>query len=454
MLSADEPVRFALVGARGAYARTLVAQALRARRTEAAVLCDLDLSGLRAMCLELGCPEDRLVEVTDVSGLADANRNHQVALVADLHLLSAADIDVLVEATGSPVNGLLAARRAIAAGHHVVMVSKEVDSVCGVVLAAEARRAGVRYLLANGDQPANLLDLLAWADLVGLPVVAAGKAGEYDLVYDPEAGTISQRDQSVQVNAEEMRPLLGLGTDLAATLAARAELVATFTRRSAADLCELATVASRTRLDADREDFHYPVARIDELADIYSPVADGGVVSGRPCVDVFSALRLSGEASFAGGVFVVVETGDPTTWQTLRGKGHVVSRSGRHACVYLPYHLMGLETIATILAAARPVADVDTWPQPTTRTMLAGRALTDLPAGTRLGMGGHHHEIEGLAPVLIERRSAAGDPAPFYLAADATLGRAVRAGELVGIPQLIDPDPRLVEAWRAGCLLH
>ncbi len=452
--SGVRPVRFAVTGAKGAYARTLLAQASRVPAVEPSVLCDLDLPGLRVLCVELGYPEDRLVEIHDSAQLADAIADHRIALVDDLGLLAAAEADVLVEATGSPVHGLLAARRAIAAGQHVVMVSKEVDSVVGPVLVAEAREAGVGCVLAHGDQPANLIDLLAWCELVGLPVVAAGKAGEYDLIYDPEAGTLSQLDETVAVSAEQLRPLLTLGADISATLAARAELVAAFKRSAAADLCEMAAVASRTGLAADRERFHYPVARIDELADVYSPLSEGGLVRGRPCVDVFSALRIRGEASFAGGVFAVVETGDAVTWAALRGKGHVVSRSGRHACIYWPYHLMGVETIATILAVGRSGAPAAQLAAPTARLVLAGRAEAELHAGSKLVMGGHHHEIAGLAPVLIEREPAPGDPAPFYLAANTTLARDVQAGDLVGIADLDDPDPRLVDAWRASCLLH
>ena len=35
-------------------------------------------------------------------------------------------------------------------------------------------------------QPRNLLDLYSWGKVLGLEIVAAGKASEYDFVWDPD----------------------------------------------------------------------------------------------------------------------------------------------------------------------------------------------------------------------------------------------------------------------------
>ena len=211
-----------------------------------------------------------------------------------------------------------------------------------------------RYLPGDGDQPANLIRLVTWIERVGLEVVALGKSGEYDLVFDPAAGTVTQVDETIA--APGMVDLLALGDDLHATLAARAALVAPLKRRAAADHCEMTVIAQYTGHTADREDLHYPVVRTAELADVYATRADGGVIDHPGSLDVFSMLRLPDEASFGGGVFVVVRTGDAETWALLAGKGHVVSRDGRYACVFWPYHLMGVETPLTIAAAVEDTA--------------------------------------------------------------------------------------------------
>ncbi|WP_433700161.1 homoserine dehydrogenase [Nocardiopsis sp. CA-288880] len=438
------PVRYALTGARGGFARTLLAQTLRMDRLRPSVLCDLDAEGTVALCAELGYAPDDLKVCTgpdEVSALTGG----QIAVVADTALLAGAGYDVLVEATGSPEAGAAAARTAIGTGRHVVMVSKEVDSVAGVALADEARAKGVVYTPGIGDQPANLIEWYERARVLGLDVVAIGKSGEYDLVFDPSTGRVRQLDQ--EVDAPELAGLLTLGEDVPATLAARARAVGALKRSAAADYCEMGVVANHTGLVPDVEALHYPVARVAELADVYSLAEDGGILSRPGAVDVFSVLRLPEEASFAGGVFVVVRTGDPVSWDLLAQKGHVVSRSGRYACLYLPYHLMGVETPLSLLDAVdRRRAVTSRAPAP--HAVLAGRAGEDLPRGTRLDMGGHHHDVRGVAPVLLDAASAPDDVAPLYLAAHATLARDVAAGELVRLGDLADPAESLLDAWR------
>ncbi|MGY1439427.1 homoserine dehydrogenase [Streptomyces reniochalinae] len=445
--SGERPVRYALSGAGGGFARTLLAQTLRIPRLVPAVLCDVDVERLHALCREVGYREDALSICTDATAVMAAAREGRVALVGDAALMGVSEWDILVEATGSPVHGWTMARDAIAAGRHVAMVSKEVDSVAGLHLAGLARERGVVYTTADGDQPANLIGLVTWAQTLGLDIVAVGKSTEYDLVLDPRAQTVTQLDTTVP--APGLTGLLELGDDVRATLAARAEAVSALPSGATADYCEMAVVANNTGFAPDTERLHYPVVRIAELADVYALREDGGVLHRPHAVDVFTALRLTGEVSFAGGVFVVVRTHDPVTWQTLAQKGHVVARNGKYAAIYLPYHLMGVETPLTLLSAVlhhRPSGGL----APRRVAVLAGRTRHALTAGTRLEMGGHHHDVTGVDAVLLRGEDAPARVAPLYLAADTTLARDVPAGALLGLDDLAAPDAGLLAAWQDG----
>ncbi|WFR68260.1 hypothetical protein P9139_08360 [Curtobacterium flaccumfaciens] len=230
-----------------------------------------------------------------------------------------------------------------------------------------------------------------------------------------------------------------------ATLDARAEAVATLRRRAAADHCEMTVVAQHIDAVADVPDLHYPVVRPSELADVYAMREDGGVLEHHRSVDVFSALRLPGEMSFAGGVFVVVRTGDAATWEILRAKGHIVSRSGAYACIAWPYHLMGVETPLTIAAAVDPATPQ---PRPTQHVVLAGRANRPLAAGTELRVHGHHHEIDGVDPVVLTAGDASA--APFYLAGGGRLRRDVGTGQTITFDDLEGIDEGAAALFRAG----
>jgi predicted homoserine dehydrogenase-like protein len=439
------PITIAITGASGGFGRTFLAQLKRLDTMRASVLVDLDLGAASALLGDLGYPEDSWTVCGDASAVSTAVEAGLIALVDDIELLAPEAYDVLVEATGSTRAGFTFAERAIEQRRHVVMVSKEVESLSGVYLADRAKHAGVAYLPGMGDQPANLIALLGWVESVGLPVVAVGKSSEYDLVFDPSTGVVRQLRE--ELHAPELGALLTLGDDRIATLDARATAVQAFKRAAAADSCEMAVVSQYSGHIPDVEAMHYPVARPDELADVYALREHGGVLGSPGVADVFSMLRLPGEASFAGGEFVIVETGDAATWEMLREKGHVVSRDGRYACIFSPYHLMGVETPLSVLEA---VSEHRVPVEPRQHSTLAGRAVRDLPIGTELRVAGHHHEIDGVAPVLRATVDTAPDVAPFYLLDGATLARPVASGELITLQDIDGFDPRLWDAFAMG----
>jgi predicted homoserine dehydrogenase-like protein len=449
LLFADQPerkVRYTLTGAKGGFARTLLAQTRLMPRLVPAALCDLDVPGLRALCEELGFASSTLHECKNADEVACAP-SEATLLVADAGLLRHVHHDILVEATGNPKVGYRVACEAIEAGRHVAMVSKEVDTVAGVTMSRMAAAKGVVYTTADGDQPANLIGWVSWARTLGLEIIAAGKSGEYDLVFDPQTERVRQLDESIAAPA--MAGLLTLGNDIPATLAARRQALKGLKTSATADYCEMAVVASNTGLVADVEAMHYPIARTAELADIYALREDGGIIQRPGVIDVFNLLRLPDEVSFAGGVFLVVRTGDAVTWQMLAQKGHVVSRNGRYACLYLPYHFMGVETPISLLNAVLH-GRASGSDRPSQHAILAGRAIDAIPAGTVLRMGGHHHDVTGVKPVLLDRLKAPAGVAPLYLAAHARTAREVRAGELILLDDITGDDPALRAAWLAG----
>jgi len=415
------PIPVALSGAAGGYGRTFLAQLACTPEIVPAVLVDPDGGAVRRMLTELGLA-DRAEDAATRERAAQIIADGGIALVASAEAIPWDAVQVLIEACGKVPHGTSYALAALENDTHVVMVSKEVDTVAGVALHRRAQERSLSYLPGDGDQPANLLRMLDWIAQVGLDVVAIGKAGEYDLQFDPTTGALTQAGETIEAPA--LRELLTLGEDATATLARRAAAVSSLKRAAAADSCEMTVVAQRTGTRADVEAMHYPVARIDELADIYSAREHGGILTADGAVDVFSALRLPGEASFAGGVFAVVRTGDSVTWETLRGKGHVLSRDGRYACLYWPYHYMGVETPLTVHAAVDRLRA----PAPRASTVLAARAVRDLPAGSALAVRGHHHEIDGVAPVMLD---AATDATAYYLLDGARLLRDVPAGDLI-----------------------
>src|SRR5439155_3561067 len=88
-------------------------------------------------------------------------------------------VEIAIDATGSPASGIRHALHCIEHGKHIVMVNVEADALAGPLLAERARKAGVVYSLAYGDQPALICEMVDWARAAGFEVIAAGKGTKY-----------------------------------------------------------------------------------------------------------------------------------------------------------------------------------------------------------------------------------------------------------------------------------
>ena len=163
-LEAGRPVRVGLIGA-GKFGSMFLAQVPSTPGIEVAAIADLAPDRAREACRRVGWSDERIA-ATRFTDDAPA-------------MLRAADIEVVVEATGHAPAGIAHARRAIAEGKHIVMVNVEADVLAGAALAREAARAGVVYSLAYGDQPALICELVDWARACGFRVLAAGKGTKY-----------------------------------------------------------------------------------------------------------------------------------------------------------------------------------------------------------------------------------------------------------------------------------
>jgi predicted homoserine dehydrogenase-like protein len=425
----DRKVRAALTGA-GDFGSSFLFQALRMSRLDVPVVINRTPSRAVNAYMAAGVSPEEVIVCESSRAALKAFESGKRVVVADSDLVMDLPIDVLVEGTGHPETGALHARRAVESGWHVVMVSKEVDSVVGPELAARAAANGRVYTPVDGDQPSLLIGLISWARVLGLKILSAGKSSEYDFVYDPAHGTVTSNEKTIpaQGMADLWDPPSVHPEELCRQ---RSRLLSILPQRAVPDLCEMEVVANATGLKPDTPVCHAPIARIVEVPGFLCPADMGGLLQGTGRLDIFNCLRRPDEASMGGGVFIVVECEDRATWHMLMEKGHPCSRNHRCAMLYHPAHLLGVEAPISVLLAAclgMPTgAD-----RPTPVCDLVGRATRDLPAGHLLEMGGHHHTIDGVEGRLLDATPMRpGNPAPFYLMANRRLLRPVAAGSII-----------------------
>jgi len=323
--AAGRPVRVALIGA-GKFGSMFLSQVPHVDGLEVPLVVDLDPGRAKDACRTVGWDDARIAATT---------------FTADAAKAASADIEVVVEATGNPAAGISHAREAIAAGKHIVMVNVEADVLAGPLLAEQARRAGVVYSLAYGDQPALTAEMVDWARSCGFRVVAAGKGTKYLPAYHdvtPDSvwqhyGLTRSEAQSAGMNPQMFNSFLD-GTKSA---------------------IEMAAIANATGLDVPADGLAFPPCGVDDLPHVMRPRAEGGVLEKPGMVEVVSSLERDGRPVFRDlrwGVYVVLEAPNDYAADCFRQYGLKTDAGGRYAAMYKPYHLIGLELNISILSAA------------------------------------------------------------------------------------------------------
>jgi len=439
----DAPLTVALVGV-GEFGASFLFRSGRTANFRVVAAADGDVQRVIDAALVAGHHADRIAQCTSTAEAHAAQRRGDFVAVADASLLMDLPLDFVVEATGVPEAAARIAAMAIAHGKNVGMVTKECDSVVGPILQTKAAAAGLVCTSVDGDQPSLAMGLVAWSRMLGLEVVCAGKASEYDFVYDPEQESITALGRTAVIPG--MRGLWNVPpAALARCIDERRERLTAWPHRTAPDLCELSLIANATGLKPDIPGLHAPVARTLELPELMRPRAEGGLFNGVGVLDIFNCLRRADEISFAGGVFVVVRCDDRATWRVLRGKGIPVSADGACALLHNPVHLLGIEAPMTLLASAvsgQPSGILKP------RCDLVARATISLTKGTRLALG-ERHTMAGVDPLLIDAQPAqSGAPVPYYMAAGCVLAADVPSGAMLCRKHLQPPVDSVLWALR------
>lgn len=438
--------RVGIIGANGGFGYSFLAQVPKMKDSlSLRVICDLDMEVSIRLLESLNYDRSRFHPCRNQCDIEQALKTENpIIILENGNLLPWCNIDVLVEATGSPEVSSVMAEACLKRGIHVCMVSKEADCVSGPYLYNLAKQYNCVYAIAAGDQPANLIQLLSWVKTLGLEIIACGKSSEYDFVYDLATGSFEfQGQKAILPQLADHWHLDGMQT-----LAQRSRILSGFPQFAVPDYCEMNVVSNATGLQPSCNRFHYPVCRVEELADIYIPVEDGGVLTKTGVVDVFNNLRRPDEASFAGGVFVIVRCHDEKVWSLLRAKGHVVSRNGKYACMYLPYHFMGVEAPLSVVNAFR--LGLSTYDACSHQSIMLAIAERDFKQGERMELKGHHRLLDDVEVRLLSVGDAPLDAAPYYLIAGKKLIKEVRKGETITVDMLNLTDSELERMYREG----
>lgn len=326
--AAGRPLRVGLIGA-GKFGAMYLAQVPRTPGLHLAGIADLNPSNARINLERVGWT------AADYSAPSlDAAFATRVTHVGDDWQKLVADprVEIIVEATGNPIAAVEHALEAFRHGKHVVMVTVEADAMCGPILACKAQEAGVVYSLAYGDQPALICDLVDWARASGFPVVAAGRGHKW-------------LPHFAQSTPETVWGYYGLTPEQARVGGLNPKMFNSFLDGSKPAI-ESTAVCNATGLTPAPEGLLFPPASVDDIPFVMRPRAEGGHLNHKGQVEVISSLEADGRPipyDIRFGVFVVFEGDTEYIRRCFTEYGVRTDPSGRYACLYKRWHLIGLE---------------------------------------------------------------------------------------------------------------
>lgn len=379
---AADPAPIGVVGV-GRMGRGVVDQVATMKGLRVMALADVDQRRAVAGFTENGWDPAAVCATDDLGTAQDALREGRAVATADPLLIPDLDLRAVVESTGVPEVGAQVADLAIARGRHTVLLNVEADIVVGPILAERARRNGVVYTLAAGDQPGAIFEMVDWARSLGFEVVCAGRGTVLfpdDHHATPETyAEIAQRNRMNPKMYNEFRD----GT--------KSQL-------------EMVAVSNVLKLPPARRGMHEPFCKWQDLGRVFALQADGGLLDTAGVVDMANAVDASGEYVHEDkvfpGVFVVVTSEHPGVRSSMSalfepGFGGTAQQWGPNWGLFRPYHLACVEVPMSVARAV-----VDGLPTGDLRggmvAELVAVAKKDLVPGDELD-GGGGYTVYGLA---------------------------------------------------------
>jgi predicted homoserine dehydrogenase-like protein len=393
-----KPLRIGLIGA-GKFAAMYLAQVPRTPGIRLAAIADLAPANAKTNLERVGWSPAAIA----ATAISDDWRK----------LVSNPEIDIVIEATGNPVAAVEHILAAFKHGKHVVNVTVEADAFCGPMLAQRAKAAGVVYSLAYGDQPAIICDLVDWARAAGFPVVAAGRGHKW-------------LPHFAQSTPETVWGYYGLTPEQAKLGGLNPKMFNSFLDGSKPAI-ETSAVCNATGLTAAPDGLAFPPCSVDQLPSVMRPKGEGGRLHHKGQVEVVSSLEADGspiDYDIRFGVWVVFEGESEYIRRCFSEYGVKTDASGRYACMYKRWHLIGLEvgiSVASVGLRGEATGCATGW-----RADAVAVAKKDLKPGEILDGEGGYTVVGRLMPA---EASLAQGCLPLGLAHGWKMLRPVAAGQ-------------------------
>ncbi len=310
----NNPIKVAIIGA-GEMAKGIINQITKySPGIVVAVTYNRTIEKAINVYQEVGLKDYKTVKTT--SDLENAIHKNIPAITQNIDAVcEAKGLDVIIEVTGTIEFAASVILKAFENGKNVLSFNIEIDATLGPILKQKAAIAGVKYSVADGDQPGVTLNLYRQVKSMGFkPLLCGNIKGLQDNYRTPT----TQKGFAAQW---EMTP----------------EMVTSFADGTKISF-EQACIANATGMQVAKRGMygHYSKEHVDDLTHLY---------------DIDELKKLGGIVDYVvgakpgPGVFIYATTEDPIAIKYLNygklGKGPLYS-------FYVPYHLLFFEIANSI----------------------------------------------------------------------------------------------------------
>ncbi len=310
----NNPIKVAIIGA-GEMAKGIINQITKySPGIVVSVTYNRTIEKAKNAYSEVGLNTYKIVD--DAPSLEKAIQANIPAITDNIDAIcTASGLDVLIEVTGTVEFAASTFLKAFKNGINVLSFNVEVDAILGPILKQKALESGVKYSVADGDQPGVTMNLFRYVKSMGFePLLCGNIKGLQDHYRNPT----TQKGFAAQWN---MTP----------------EMVTSFADGTKISF-EQACTANATGMQVAKRGMygHYSKEHVDDLTHLY---------------DIDELKELGGIVDYivgakpGPGVFIYATTDDPIAKKYLKygklGEGPLYS-------FYTPYHLLFFEIASSI----------------------------------------------------------------------------------------------------------
>lgn len=333
----NNPIKIGVIGV-GRYGTMFLSQSRNIPGMKIIGVADIDAEKASINCIRAGWNEENVAMVNNSNTINDLSKKNKISVTDNAENIINADLDIIIEATGTVDAAARYAWSAFEAKKSVVMISAESDALLGVALQRKAKENGVVYSFGCGDEPAELCEIIDWSRTSGFEVVCIGKYSD----HIPEKRYVTP-GTVWEYKTDYSKELLDSG-DL------NDYLYSSFLDGTKT-LTENCCAANASNIIPPKNGIHFPAMEYEDMANLLRPKSDGGILEHSGTIEVPSRFHKDGtpvNSHLRWGVFVSVKACTKFAQDVLiefknENRIKVVDDSGNYAIIYKPTHILGLE---------------------------------------------------------------------------------------------------------------